>query len=208
MKLKESSHDFKVPNSTGPWKDIINGVKQIAPLETIVGHGVRMSVGNGSKTKFWEDKWLGDFSLRDKFPILFVVSSNKNEVITNCGFWDGLLWNWNLRWRRCLFEWERKHCEELHSCLQNVFLNAGTEDKAVWTFTTDGSFTIKSMINAVEGETLGFAESKHFFDNIWRGAVPPRVEMMAWFAILGRLNTKKRQKHSKREEFSGLNQQS
>ncbi|RYR28078.1 hypothetical protein Ahy_B01g052183 [Arachis hypogaea] len=44
----------------------------------------------------------------------------------------------------------------------------------------------------VESKALGFSETRHTFDNIWRGIVPPRVEMMGWFLILGKLNTMKR----------------
>ena len=35
-------------------------------------------------------------------------------------------------------------------------------------------------------------ESQNIFKNIWVGIAPPRVEMMVWFAIIGKLKTKDR----------------
>ncbi|XP_015953784.1 uncharacterized protein LOC107478150 [Arachis duranensis] len=68
----------------------------------------------------------------------------------------------------------------------------GTEDKLIWSCSDDGSFFVKSFITSVESNALGFSKTRHTFDNIWQGIVPPRVEMMGWFLILGKLNTMKR----------------
>ncbi|XLU80407.1 hypothetical protein S245_003827, partial [Arachis hypogaea] len=34
--------------------------------------------------------------------------------------------------------------------------------------------------------------SYSFTSAIWRGLVPPRVELFAWFVLIGRINTKER----------------
>ncbi|KAL4337786.1 hypothetical protein AHAS_Ahas12G0145000 [Arachis hypogaea] len=66
----------------------------------------KMCVENGGKTKFWEDVWVGERCLKNKFPMLYSISLQKSKLISNCGFWDGLCWNWNLVCRRRFFEWE------------------------------------------------------------------------------------------------------
>ena len=71
-----------------------------------------MMVGNDLETYFWEDLWLGDTRLNNRFSKLFPVSLIQNTIIADCGFWDGLLWNWSLIWRD-FFEWELESLNEL-----------------------------------------------------------------------------------------------
>jgi len=41
----------------------------------------------------WEDKWLGDEELKDKFLRLFSICSGKSDKL-----WQGGEWNDNLQW--------------------------------------------------------------------------------------------------------------
>ena len=60
-------------------------------------------VGNRLHTLFWEDCWLGNVRLKEKFKRLYSISMLQNMVISNCGFWDGMVWNWSLTWARDFF---------------------------------------------------------------------------------------------------------
>jgi hypothetical protein len=40
-------------------------------------------VGNGLKTRFWEDTWLGDRPLADDYPSLYNIVNHKNVTIEN-----------------------------------------------------------------------------------------------------------------------------
>ncbi|MED6216971.1 hypothetical protein PIB30_013186 [Stylosanthes scabra] len=42
----------------------------------------------------------------------------------------------------------------------------------------------------VIGKYLGVPTLKHVFDEMWRRLVPPRIEMLTWFILMGGLNTK------------------
>ncbi|MED6192680.1 hypothetical protein PIB30_012280 [Stylosanthes scabra] len=48
--------------------------------------GWRMCLGDGKKTKLWEDSWIGDCPLKDKFPRLYRISC----CIYDCGAWIGI----------------------------------------------------------------------------------------------------------------------
>lgn len=37
---------------------------------------VEITVGNGSKTEFWENQWIGGPSLKSTLPVLCIVSKN------------------------------------------------------------------------------------------------------------------------------------
>ncbi|XP_029148758.1 uncharacterized protein [Arachis hypogaea] len=97
-----------------------------------------MEVGDGRRTRFWEDVWLYCGPLKDRFPRLFSISMQKGCVIGVCGFWDGLDW-----------------------VLQEDTL---PEDITNYSFT----------------------------NSIWKGLVPPRVELFIWFVLIDRVNTKDR----------------
>jgi hypothetical protein len=38
----------------------------------------KMAVGNGRRTSFWKNFWIGDGPLALRFPILFDLSADKN----------------------------------------------------------------------------------------------------------------------------------
>lgn len=63
-----------------------------------------MQLGEGSKTRFWLDKWVGESTLKARFPRLFQISLQREDLISNMGFWDGIQCHWNLSRRRELFQ--------------------------------------------------------------------------------------------------------
>ena len=90
----------------GPWTAISNIGSLNQHIDRISNYGIMQKVGNGQNTRFWEDVWLGELSLREQFPRLYSMSNQKDCVIAECGIWDGSIWVWNLLWRRAFFQWE------------------------------------------------------------------------------------------------------
>ena len=97
-------------------------------------------VGDGLKTRFWEDICLGDRSLAEQYPSLFAIVHRKNVTVgqvlannpLNIEFRRNLSGN---RWNRWLHLVQR---------LINVNLSEST-DSFVWKLTTSGEFAVKSM---------------------------------------------------------------
>jgi len=67
----------------------------------------RWKVGNRKEIRFWEDKWVGNLELKNKFPRLFSLCGDKDLLLECCGVWEEGDWSWKLGWRRNLFEWEK-----------------------------------------------------------------------------------------------------
>jgi len=65
---------------------------------TILRNHTTISVGNGNKTIFWKDRWLGNWSLAEKFPDLFDLVIHQDRTITD--MWE--LQGWELNFRRNL----------------------------------------------------------------------------------------------------------
>ena len=63
-------------------------------------NGIRTMVGNGNTTLMWEDLRIGDMALESKFPRFYSISIQKQMKISDYGLWYGLIWVWNMLWRR------------------------------------------------------------------------------------------------------------
>ena len=156
--------------------------------------GIKMDLGDGKLTKFWEDVWLQNSNLRELFPRLFSLSNQKEYFVGDCGFWDGVEWIWNFQWRRMLFQWELGFLDELNSLLATVKLNRYSNDRIIWKFDKKGIFSVGSVSKVwmAEQNRMSGVNSFHFTKSVWKGLVPPKVEIFAWFILIGRLNTKDR----------------
>jgi len=63
----------------------------------------------------------------------------------------------------------------------------------VWKFDKKCVFSTKLFVQVLQKETISEdITSYSFTSSIWRGLVPPRVELFAWFVLVGRVNTKER----------------
>lgn len=88
--------------------------------------------------------------LKQKFQTLFGVYSSmqKNESVSNMGYWEGRDWKWNLIWRKRLFEWELVQVQKLIGVLHDVKLSCHVEDSIWWKFILKGAVSVKSFSNA------------------------------------------------------------
>nr|XP_025674245.1 uncharacterized protein LOC112774318 [Arachis hypogaea] len=127
------------------------------------------------------------------FPRLFSVSTLKGSVIGDCGFWDGVEWIWSFQWRRQLFQWELELLNQLHQILLTVKLTTEREDRVIWKFDRTGVFSTKSFVQVMQEAVLPEEITSYSFTSVvWRGFVPPRVELFTWFVLIERVNTKER----------------
>ncbi|XP_016206693.1 uncharacterized protein LOC107647083 [Arachis ipaensis] len=135
-----------------------------------------MEVGNVRSTLFWEDNWLQDGPLKVAFPRLYSMSNQQGSM-----------------WRRELFQWELELVHQLHERLRQVKLSDGKDDNMVWKFNSKGVFSTKSVVQVLQSETLSDEITSYSFtSSVWRGVVPPRIELFGWFVLIGRVNTKER----------------
>ncbi|XP_057744025.1 uncharacterized protein LOC130961983 [Arachis stenosperma] len=182
-----------LPVKGGPWKDICQlNIKEQRIREKMVT-GLGMEVGNGRSTLFWEDNCLQGGPLKASFPKLFSISNQQGSMIGDCGFWDVFEWICNFQWRRELFQWELELVHQLQERLRPVKLSTGKKDNVVWKFDNKGVFSTNSFMQVLQSETLlDEITSYSFTSSIWRGVVPPRIEIFSWFVLVGRVNTKER----------------
>lgn len=107
--------------------------------------------------------------------------------------WNGLKWIWTLVWIRPLRSRDHLERNSLQSILDEVGLSNMSKDTYIWAFHKTGQFSVKSF--TLELTKLQSPNSHDTIINMWRGLVPPRVELFAWLACLGKLNTKAKLAH-------------
>lgn len=97
-----------------------------------VSDGVCRLIGNGEKTRFWKDVWFGDRSLKEAFPRLYSLSTDKPATIDRFGYWEGNVWRWRWMWRRGLFAWEEDLLNLFSDTMLGAYIRREVEDVWVW----------------------------------------------------------------------------
>jgi hypothetical protein len=54
----------------------------MATKKFFFGHG-SFSIRDGSEIRFWEDKWLGNASLREQYPALYAIVRHKGDTLVH-----------------------------------------------------------------------------------------------------------------------------
>ena len=137
---------------------------------------------------FWEDLWLGEVRLKEKFPRLFSISLQQLTPISECGSWDGSVWHWNLLWRMEFFIWELQFLQQLNEMLEQTRLFNDQVDKVWWPHDSSGRFSTQSMVKKLYEMKVLATQTVLNINIFWRGLVPPKAELLLWFALQGRLN--------------------
>lgn len=101
---------------SGWWKNVTKGVE--GSEGKWFWDNISINLGDGKKTSFWEGMWSGDRSLREAYPRMFQLCSNKEGKVAEMGAWDNGEWRWRLRWRGTLRESEKEGEASLLNFLQ------------------------------------------------------------------------------------------
>lgn len=154
--------------------------------------GLWRKVRKGNSTLFWEHVQIGQTTLKEKFPRLYNLSMQKDYVVMDMGYWDGLVWRWTLIWRRDFFQWEIPLFEDLQHILQQPVLNSLENDSVLWRFNPLGQFSTKTFCNHVTNlvgmNSIGDISARL----AWKGLAPPRAKLLVWFVLQGKLNIRAR----------------
>jgi hypothetical protein len=156
-------------------------------------HVVEKRLGNGSTIRFWKDVWVAGQSLQELFPRLFGISTQKEAMISDVGWWDNGVWRWGLMWRRNFFVWEENLLVELLNVVSQVTLSE-VEDRWVWIPGGENNFSVKSLYVYLESNLMNHVPRSPMeafaFKYIWKSGAPSKVCAMAWQLFLDRIPTR------------------
>ncbi|PWA87712.1 RNA-directed DNA polymerase, eukaryota, Reverse transcriptase zinc-binding domain protein [Artemisia annua] len=80
-------------HGSGVWSSILKVVHQMHEKNIVNYSSMRKRIGNGRNTRFWSDVWVGDQTLKERFPRVFALERIKDCSIADR--WCDDNWNWN-----------------------------------------------------------------------------------------------------------------
>nr|GEU97204.1 RNA-directed DNA polymerase, eukaryota [Tanacetum cinerariifolium] len=63
------------------WMNIVHESKELENLGVNIFDYIQLKVGNGESTLFWEEKWIDGLVLKDLFPHLYTIETNKKATV-------------------------------------------------------------------------------------------------------------------------------
>lgn len=186
-------HELSIPPRGGPWRSICAGILNHPVSCDLMKSKIRRTVGCGESILFWHEIWLGSSALKSRFPRLFSISQHPNATIASLGYWDGPSWHWALIWTREMRPQDKVEWAELRVDLEKICLSTTDKDSFAWSPIKTGAFSVKSFsFELAQSASLTQFPSSHSFNwkRLWKGLIPPRIEVFLWLALNRRINSK------------------
>lgn len=155
--------------------------------------GYFWKVGNGKRTKFWEDHWFGTCSLATQFWDIYILVHEHNCSIAD--IWDGV--NLKLTFRRSVDQNFLLRWYDLVHIAESIQLS-NEEDSLVWKFESKGIYSVSSMYAIVNFRGI----TPTYVPSVWKINVPPRLHVFLWLLINNKLLT--RDNLNKRQSLEDL----
>jgi hypothetical protein len=142
--------------------------------ELFLSHG-RFVTNRGINVRFWEDKWLGDFSLEHRFPSLYYITRRKHATVANVLSSTPL----NVSFRRGLQGDTLRQWNSLVALILDVSLNPA-KDHFRWGLTQNGEYTVQSLYYIMICSGHGRQDQ-----TIWKMKIPLKIKIFAWYLRRG-----------------------
>ena len=144
----------------------------------VIKNQIQWKVGCGDKFRLWEDTWASDGRpLMVKYPRLYQISNQKHQLISCVGSQKDAGWEWELSWRRSLFENEIGMAAEFLEELAQITVHQHRADLWVWKADPSGNYS------------TGAAEDQTFVE-LWKLKIPLKAAVFTWRLIRDRLPTR------------------
>ncbi|XP_056859988.1 uncharacterized protein LOC130508476 [Raphanus sativus] len=163
--------------------------RSIFAAQELIKRGARVIIGNGQRTKVWQDRWIG------KTPATMVQSMawngySREMVVTEqlkvSDLLDSSCRTWNEELLQSLFT------AEVQAQIRKI-TPAGrrSEDSYAWDFTKTGHYTVKSgywvLVNIIEAEKEQKEALQPSLDGLyqqaWRVNASPKIRHFLWRCI-------------------------
>ncbi|GMI64746.1 hypothetical protein like AT4G29090 [Hibiscus trionum] len=166
------------------WRNIAKPLSD--PADVFAQH-LRLTVGDGSRIDFWNDKWTGNESLKERFPRVYALAVQKQGCIAEFGNSNNGRWVWAIQLRRSLFDWEKEVWTNFQSLLEQFKPGLIGEDSVRWDASTNGFYKPAEFRQLLENSSC---VNDPVWKIVWSNLAPPSVEAFVWKLIHGRIPTR------------------
>ncbi|MFS8006042.1 putative reverse transcriptase zinc-binding domain-containing protein [Helianthus anomalus] len=186
-------------NIRGIWKNIVSVIEKTAVGNMKLAQKFGCKLGSGDSIRFWLDPWAGDSPLKNVFPALFRLESDKFCWVRDR--FDGVSssfsgrWNWS---RPLASVIENTELSSLVSLLSGKVVSS-FRDSWVWVGGKNGEFSVSEVKHFLKSGS----DFSSYFRFIWSKWVPKKCNILLWRAEMGRIATT--DALIKRNCFSGNN---
>ncbi|GJZ63258.1 RNA-directed DNA polymerase, eukaryota, reverse transcriptase zinc-binding domain protein [Tanacetum coccineum] len=164
------------------WLNIVNEVKSLKNQGVNVFEYMRLNLGNGDSTLFWEDNWINGFVLKDMYPRIYALEKSKMVKVSS-KLMDFSLDN---LFRRNVRGGVKQSQYDALSDLVNVVTLVPASDRYVWSLESSGEFSVASIRKVIDDNRLPNVSSM----TRWVKFVPIKVNVLAWKVKLDALPTR------------------
>ncbi|MCH96809.1 putative non-LTR retroelement reverse transcriptase related [Trifolium medium] len=162
-------------------------------------------LGNGTSTRFWEDIWVGETPLKERFPRLYSISIQRAATVAEI-YTVSDSSQWSLLWRRRLFVWEEELRLELLESIATITLS-DRDDRWKWVPDKGEVFTVNSTFLLISDFTvlsvLMPCWHASAFSAIWKCPALSKVNAFAWQLLHDQIPTRHNLLHRRIIEENG-----
>ncbi|XP_071712466.1 uncharacterized protein [Rutidosis leptorrhynchoides] len=144
-------------------------------------------VNNGCNTCFWDDHWLGNYKLKDKFARLYRLESVKDVLIMDRFEQSASGFNWNWEWLQNPRGRTAGELSDLQNLLSSVSFNRDKQDTWTWNLSSKGFLTVKKLTSIIEEHILAEHAVSSSQDTLRNNLLPKKIEIFIWRAIQRKL---------------------
>ncbi|KAJ9548105.1 hypothetical protein OSB04_020648 [Centaurea solstitialis] len=163
----------------GLWKNIIKIQTDLLKATIPIRGWFQCNIGSNSCFHFWKDVWTLNGALKNRFPRLYRLDSNKD-----CFIKDRLLFDGDNRCSGCSVSWKRPPStpDEVSDWnnLISVCISSGVTgdpEKWRWALVSSGTFSVRSLREAYDD--LNSKRYSHL-PFCWFKVIPGKVNMVVW----------------------------
>jgi hypothetical protein len=136
------------------------------------------SIKDGLEIRFWKDRWLGNTTLHEQYPLLYDIVCHKGDTITKVMEESPP----NMTFRRDLSGQRLVSWNSLVQRLAHIHLQDG-HDEFRWNLHKNRKFSVASIYNALIQPDMSIDKISH--NKLWKLKIPLRINVFGWYLRKG-----------------------
>ncbi|XP_071687180.1 uncharacterized protein [Rutidosis leptorrhynchoides] len=136
------------------WIDILKNGDNIYEIGVPFRNLFAKVLGDGGSTSFWNNPWIGNDVLKDKFKRLWRLDTEASALVKDRVIWNGSNWVGNWSWVREPSGCAGGELQSLSELIKDVVLNAEKKDSWRWTLSSNGVFTTSGLATLINSRLL------------------------------------------------------
>ncbi|GJY09056.1 RNA-directed DNA polymerase, eukaryota, partial [Tanacetum coccineum] len=154
------------------WMNIVHETNALLNKGIDLIKFMRIKLGNGQITSFWEDMWSEGGTLKNRYPRIYALESSKSITVGMKVAQPSLAFSFRRAPRGGV---EQEQFDEIVALVNDVIL-APISDRWTWTLESSGDFSVASVRKLIDDKSIPVVDYK----TRWIKYVPIKVNVHAW----------------------------